>query len=261
MKHSSGGHAVAAMSLPKPLIKGGGPLHDLCKFIAKKDYGILSAPKTAALLEAEREGALEDWAAFQASWNQLELDGYMKDGGTYRYRRHAVYSAEPFSTAVQRAPDQPHYQSLDYNTLNGDIARHYAPITPAVAGSKVLGSVLALCQAIYSNLAPYYAWHIEVHQFRIYAQPSGGLPTPEGIHRDGVSFVFMMLVNRVNVLNGETGIYDRQKRRLANYTLSTPMEAALVNDERTMHGVSPILALDPDKEGYRDVLVVTFNKC
>lgn len=54
----------------------------------------------------------------------------------------------------------------------------------------------------------------------------------------------MMLVNRVNVINGETSIYDRYKRPLTHYTLSEAMEAAIVNDEQVMHGVTPIIQLD-----------------
>ena len=35
-------------------------------------------------------GPLADWTAFADSWNHLELDTYMADGGRYRRRRHAV---------------------------------------------------------------------------------------------------------------------------------------------------------------------------
>ena len=38
-------------------------------------------------------GSLGDWAAFAESWNHLEIDTYMADGGRYRRRRHATYSA------------------------------------------------------------------------------------------------------------------------------------------------------------------------
>ncbi len=38
-------------------------------------------------------GPLADWTAFADSWNHLELDTYMADGGRYRRRRHAVYAA------------------------------------------------------------------------------------------------------------------------------------------------------------------------
>lgn len=63
-----------------------------------------------------------------------------------------------------------------------------------------------------------------------------------------------------NAINGETGIYDRDRQELARYTLANPFDAAIVNDERTMHGVTPIFAGDPAQQGYRDVLVITFNK-
>ena len=40
-------------------------------------------------------GPLSDWERFSASWNDLEIDTYMADGGRYRRRRHAVYEAAP----------------------------------------------------------------------------------------------------------------------------------------------------------------------
>jgi hypothetical protein len=38
------------------------------------------------------------------------------------------------------------------------------------------------------------------------------------------------------------------------------MEVAIVNDEQTLHGVTPIIQLDPLQPAYRDVLVITFSK-
>lgn len=151
-------------------------------------------------------------------------------------------------------------QSLDYNTLNGGIARNFAPIEPAIANCKILMAILEFCRVTFSSIAPFYGWHIEAHQFRIIATNNQSLPTPEGVHRDGVSFVFMMLINRKNLLNGETRIYSREKKELARHILTTPFDAAIVNDERTFHGVSPITADNPNSHGYRDVLVITFNK-
>src|ERR671930_278651 len=72
-------------------------------------------------------GPLEDWDRFAASWNDLEVDTYMADGGRYRRRRHAVYDATR-SQAVVRARHQPHFQPLDYNPLNGGVARWFEPI-------------------------------------------------------------------------------------------------------------------------------------
>lgn len=257
MEGSTSEKAFVKSQLQQPLENK--QIKNLCEIIARKDYIILPSETVSSLLTAEDENALDDWEKFQESWNHLEQDQFMKDGGTYRFRRHAVYSATPAS-GVQLEPHQPHYQSLTYNNLNGGIARHFAPIEPSIATNKILISALEMCHATFGGLAPFYDWHIEVHQFRIIATSAEALPTPEGIHRDGVNFVFMMLVNRVNVLNGETGIYNREREELARYTLKHPFDSAIVNDERTMHGVTPILASDPAQQGYRDVLVITFNK-
>ncbi|MCE8040146.1 2OG-Fe dioxygenase family protein [Halomonas desiderata] len=237
------------------------PIDNLCKLLAQKDYCFLTAKKMQDLLYSVDETSLEDWKAFQDSWNRLQQDSYMRDGGTYRYRRHATYSAVPSGNTARLEAHQPHYQSTDYNTLNGGIARDFAHIEDAIISNKVMIAALEFCCACFTRLAPYYAWHIEVHQFRIDASHTRASPTPEGIHRDGVNFVFMMLVNRINVVNGETSIYNLDKKRLSSYTLATPFEAAIVNDERVMHGVTPIINLDKNNPGYRDVLVITFSKC
>jgi hypothetical protein len=243
-----------------PSDPGNKDVTNLCQSIAQKDFCFLPATKTQRLLATIAGTNLSDWQRFQDSWNHLEVDTHMRDGGTYRYRRHATFSALPSGHHAYQEKHQPHYQSLDYNTLNGGVARHFAPIQDDVLNGDVLSPILSFCCELFGRLAPYFAWHIEVHQFRIDASQAAANPTPEGVHRDGVNFVFMMMVNRSNVVNGETKIYDRARQRLANYTLTSPFDAAIVNDERVMHSVTPIIQLDESLPAYRDVLVVTFSK-
>ncbi|MFB4394236.1 MULTISPECIES: 2OG-Fe dioxygenase family protein [unclassified Pseudomonas] len=235
-------------------------VHNLCENIAQKDFSFISSRKLASLLSAIEPDVTEDWAEFQQSWNRLEQDQFMRDGGTYRFRRHATYSVAPGATSAKLEPHQPHYQSLDYNNLNGGIARDFAPIEPGISRNKVFTAALELCCTLFGRMSPFFAWHVEVHQFQINASQLAASPTPEGVHRDGVNFVFMMMVNRVNVVSGETTIYDRNKKPLSKYTLAEEMEAAIVNDEQVMHGVTPILQLDPQQPAFRDVLVITFKK-
>ena len=105
------------------------------------------------------------------------------------------------------------------------------------------------------------AWHVEIHQFRIEARPGEeGRPTPEGMHRDGVDWVLVLMVRRENVASGETTIYDLVKRPLGSFTLTAPLDSALVDDSRVYHGVTPVVPLDPAQPAYRDVLVVTFRR-
>ncbi len=210
--------------------------------------------------EFARHGSLADWPAFAASWDDLGLDTYMADGGRYRKRRHATFRAlagEP----IHRAAHQPHYQSRDYNPLNGGIARWFDPVLAEVGGGGTMTTILATCRLLFERLSPAAAWHIEVHQFRIEAR-SGveGRPTPEGMHRDGVDHVLVLLIGRRNIQSGVTSIHDASGRNLGSFTLAEPFDAAWVDDHRVMHGVTPVEPIDPAQPGFRDVLVVTFRR-
>jgi hypothetical protein len=233
----------------------------LCSQITRKDFCFIPSERMMQYLYEESSKPLDDVQAFQDSWNNLELDQYMADGGTYRFRRHATLSALPSSRTIYVEPHQPHYQSLHYNDLNGGIARHYEPIPSRILNGSTMRATLRLCCNIFGRLSPYAHWHIEAHQFRIDAAAAAeGKPTPEGIHRDGVNFVLMMMVKRANVVNGSTHIYDLEQRRLDSFTLSEVFDAAIVNDDRVMHSVTPIVRLDLDRPATRDVLVITFRK-
>jgi hypothetical protein len=105
------------------------------------------------------------------------------------------------------------------------------------------------------------AWHVEVHQFRIDARAGApGQPTPEGVHRDGVDFVLVLLANRENIVSGTTTVYELEGRPLGSFTLSRPFDAAILDDRRVAHGVTAVAPLDPARPGCRDVLVVTFRR-
>ena len=132
-------------------------------------------------------GTLPDWSAFGASWNDMPLDTYMADGGRYRRRRHATLSIEANAIEATLEAHQPHYQSLDYNNLNGGVARHFEPIRRDIIESASMSALLSLCIKVFGELLPGRSWHVEVHQFRIEAvAQQQGMPTPEGMHRDGV---------------------------------------------------------------------------
>jgi hypothetical protein len=210
-------------------------------------------------LLAQTPQALDDWDAFSQSWHEMPIDPYMGDGGRYRRRRYATLSCDA-SGEFTLESDQTHYQRLDYNKLNGGIAREFEPITPALIEGASMGNVLQFCFSTFSALKPNQHWHVEVHQFRIEASSNTlAKPTPEGVHRDGVDYVMVMMVKRENISSGKTTMYDLEQKTLDSFTLIAPLDCALVNDNRCMHGVTPIEPLDDTKPAYRDVLVVTFK--
>jgi hypothetical protein len=226
--------------------------------LARSGFAFVTATRMREMLAAA--GSLADWPAFAASWDHLAMDAYMADGGRYRKRRHAVFTAQA-KGVVTRAPHQPHYQGLNYNRLNGGIERWFEPVGEDAANSASMTTILGFCRDLFGALAPQSkSWKVEVHQFRIEAKTGEtAQPTPEGMHRDGVDYVLVLLVKRSNIASGTTTICDLHKTPLGSFTLTEPFDAALVDDARAFHGVTPVVPVDPAQPAFRDVLVVTFR--
>lgn len=236
------------------------PLAEAARSLARDGFAFVRAPAMRAALPS---AALSDWDGFAASWNDLGLDRYMADGGRYRRRRFASFAVAAGN--LRRKPHQPHYQSRDYNPLNGGIARWFEPVTERIARHPVTIAVIRACDTLFTALTPPGTrpgvWHVEMHQFRIEARAAeAGQPTPEGMHRDGVDWVLVLLVGRENVAEGETAISDARGERLGSFVLAEPLDSALVDDARVWHGVTAIRPLDPARIGWRDVLVLTFRR-
>ena len=73
--------------------------------------------------------------------------------------------------------------------------------------------------------------------------------------------MLVLLIRRRNIAEGTTTIHALGDRfLLGSFTLTDPFDAALVDDARVYHGVTPVEPLDPAQPVYRDVLVVTFRR-
>ena len=84
-------------------------------------FAFAKADAMASLL-----GPLPDFDDFAASWERLAPDTYLAARGRQRRRRHATFRVDE-TGAITQAPHQAHYQSLAYNTLQGDIERWFEP--------------------------------------------------------------------------------------------------------------------------------------
>jgi hypothetical protein len=235
-------------------------LASLAGSLARDGHVLLRAAGMAELLG---QAKLAEWQEFAASWEDLGPDTYMADGGRYRKRRFSAFSLA--QGRIRRKPSQPHYQSRDFNRLNGGVERWFEPVTEAVAAHPVTTAILLTCDRLFTGLTtpalrPEH-WHVEMHQFRVEARPGEeGKPTPEGMHQDGVDWVLVMLVRRENIASGETRIADLRREPLGAFILTDPLDASFVDDTRVFHGVTPIRPLHPGKPAFRDVLVVTFRR-
>lgn len=224
---------------------------DLQNDLATQGYARLTGRQTFDMLNVDED----DWRAFAQSWNDLGPDLFMADGGRYRRRRHATFSL--MAGTFTRQPHQPHYQSRDYNPLNGDVQRWFDPVEQATIDNPAMRAILDFCAQQFPASGE---THVEMHQFRIEAKPGEvGRPTPEGLHRDGVDHVFVLLVERRNVREGVTRIGAPDGTPLGEFTLAAPGDAMLIDDHRILHGVTEIHAVDAAAPAWRDALVVTFD--
>ena len=247
----SGGSSRDTIHMPSSLAP-------LCDRVTTEAFAFVAAEEMRPLIGAP--DTLSDWPRFVESWNDLQLDTYLPDGHRYRRRRHATLSAHAGEDKAMLERHQPHYQSLDYNPLVGGIERWFEPMHAEIVAGPSMQRVLAFCCRLFGALRPNTNWKIECHQFRIEARSDApGRPTPEGVHRDGVDYALVLLINRTNIKSGTTTVHDLDGKLLGSFTLTAPLDAAIVDDARVKHGVTAVEPIDPSRAAYRDVLVVTFK--
>lgn len=199
-------------------------------------------------------------ADFAASWGRLETDAFMADGGRYRRRRIANFTALPGRADHIRGLHRPHFQAVVHNALNGGVDRWFAPVEDATIAHPACQGLLAIGREVADHLHPGTPWFVEMHQFRIEAAAgTPGLPTPEGVHHDGVDVVAIAMLARHNLRGGETRVTDPARRELARFTLDGLLDMTLLDDRRVMHGVTPVEPADPALPSCRDVLVLTWR--
>jgi hypothetical protein len=225
--------------------------NDLANALRKDGFAVVSAETVAEIANA----SLTDLEKLSDFWEGLPRDPYLKDGGRYRYRRHASYEIK--SGSLSLVPHRAHWQSVDYNALHGGIERWFEPMQANLMNSPAWQSLLLGLGSLLSGLKPVTTWFVEAHQFRIDTTDGIGRPTPEGAHRDGVDFVAVFLLDRVGIKGGETRIFEASGSTGLRFTLAQPWSLLLMNDARMIHESTPIQPLG--NYGYRDTLVLTYR--
>ena len=255
--------AHLAMFFPPPLTR----LADLDVQLKAQGHAVLDAASLSELSNTPSASFL----AWNRCWDDLPLDGHLRDGGRYRRRRHSCFSVYPGSQGATGAsvrlspePHRAHWQPLDYNALHGGIERWFEPMAAVMCGDPAWARLLVALAERGARLRgqPDARWAVEAHPFRIDTAEGIGRPTPEGAHRDGVDLVAVILVNRTNIKGGETRVFDAQGPQGLRFTLTEPWSALLLDDERVIHEstpIQPLSTLGANHTGHRDTLVLTFR--
>ncbi|MGZ8256844.1 MAG: 2OG-Fe dioxygenase family protein [Gallionella sp.] len=226
-------------------------LAQLLPALRNQGYAVLRCTDLAALSGV----SLAQFAALKDSWNHLPPDAFLKDGGRYRSRRHASFIIH--ANTIELVAHRAHYQPLAYNALHGGMHRLFDAIEPHTLGQAAWNTLLIALASVCSAVKGAQPWYVEAHQFRIDTRHGIGRPTPEGAHRDGVDFVAIVLVDRVNVSGGESRVFEAEGRNGQRFTLTEPWTLVLLDDQKVIHESTPIQALAEDT--HRDTLVLTFR--
>ena len=224
---------------------------DLIEVLRRAGYAVVAAPDVVALAGVA-SGDLETWRDL---WSDLPADGYLRDAGQYRRRRHSCFMLQ--GDHVTQVAHRPHWQPVEYNALHGGMLRHFEPMEPTMLGHPAWHKLLAWLGQVCSQLKGPQTWYAEAHQFRIDTTGGIGRPTPEGAHRDGVDLVAVFMVERHAVKGGETRVFDAFGPSGQRFTLTEPWSVLLLDDARVVHESTPIQPLGPD--AHRDTLVVTLR--
>lgn len=200
------------------------------------------------------------WDRFAENWEVLRPDPYMADGGTYRHRRYGQFELDMETGDLTRLPHGPYRQEADVNKLHGGVDRVYEPLTEVFAGDPVLRSVLVRTAEIFSGVDGTRKWNIKVTPIRTTAtKDETGEPTPEGRHRDGVTFITSLMIGRRNLTGGQSSVYEEDGSPLITTTLREPGDILLGDDRRTLHEVTAVRPEDDGEPGHRDVLIMAYT--
>lgn len=214
-------------------------------------YAVLAPSEVRAFAQCKTV----ELEALKASWSTLPPDHFLKDGGHYRRRRHSSFVVD--ATTLTQVPHRAHYQPLAYNALHGGMHRLFEPVNTEDVTQPAWSRLLLAIGQICSQVKTPQPWYVEAHQFRIDTTVGIGRPTPEGAHRDGVDFVAILLVDRVNIKGGESRIFDADGVNGKRFTLLEPCTLIILDNQRVIHETTPI---QPTANGgHRDTLVLTYR--
>lgn len=202
----------------------------------------------------------EDWSVFATEWDRLTSDRYMADGGTYRLRRYSSFVFDTGTGELAQQPHKPYLQSTTINHLNGGVERHFDPCTAEFCESPVLLGLLPALGRAFTQAHGCRRWNIKLHPYRIVASSeAAGQPAPEGRHRDGVTYIMTLLIDRHQIAGGRSSIYTDAGVEVGSVTLMQRGELLVADDRATLHSVTPVRPDGGFGHGHRDVLVIAYT--
>lgn len=194
----------------------------------------------------------------KTTWSTLPKDTYSPGN---RYRAHAKCE---WSAVQQKAlPIKPgaYFQSIDYNHVDGNKHRYFAPIESHFLNSRLLNHIIEKDAKIAHHLALVDLsgkFEIGLHQIRYQASPrSPSFSSPLWLHRDDERLVFSHLFHYSDNATGGNLIVAEDTSRINDVVCLKKPLATLVVNQKNFHALTP-LGTSNQQQAFRDILLVTF---
>lgn len=202
------------------------------------------------------------WLSLSIDYADLPVDKYLPDGGKYRFRRYGRFRYLPTSGELARLPHINYFQNADINRVTGGYLRRFAPLLDNTFENPFLHELIRfdfLHFPVSASLRESW-WEVQVHLIRVIADAAVyGLPTPEGIHRDGAEFVTVHLAELINAAGGEVSIYTDDKNLLNRFRLDKILDSYLFNDADLWHQAEAIRPVDDAHRAIRSILTFDYH--
>jgi hypothetical protein len=201
---------------------------------------------------------MDEVARLADLWEDLPYDTHLHDKGRYRQRRYAKVVYDARSDELQITGETEFFQQKQYNPVNTGV-RRFEPIATGFLESRLARRLIGHFAKRFSSELGTSRLEINLHQVRIIGRPDDpGLPTPEGIHKDGVDFSCQILFGRRNAHGGESLIYANDKTPMLGATMQDPLDFYCFRDRDIYHSVTPITPAQGSADATRDVLGMDF---
>jgi hypothetical protein len=211
--------------------------------------------------------------AFMSSIRDIPLDPDCATGN--RRRRYHVFYYHPWCHSLESKPPvfdpirkervMRFVQSADHNPEHQGNPRAFAPFTVEQRINGFLKFTIQKCHSCL-GLDPTDSVIVGAHIIQLVAPAAS---SPNLFHRDGEKWTWAFLLERSNVVGGENFIAkpeaaNRDLSQVAEsdvferFTLETPFEGWVVQDDKVSHYVSPVTIGDNNTVGWRTVLLLDF---
>lgn len=199
-----------------------------------------------------------DLAELRGAFENLPVDTQIDGVDVYRERRYGRLRAdidgdsvtlEVLPNAVFRQDSIPLWKGKD---------RVFEPVAEDVLLSAGMRALVSFDARMATALNGNTSWRVGVHLVRVVARAGvDGLPTPEGRHRDGHSYVGLHLMRREGVTGGLSTVHPNDGSDIVQTTLHQPLDSMFFDDNMITHEVSPTIS--GGASGVRDMLQIDFN--